>query len=111
MTYRSPMNKTMTITAIVLVAVIMGMSAIIPAMAIRTSGTILSINPSEKHGVIERDVSGTLYQFSIPRDLAVPSNIPNVGDVVGFIVDPENSRHATDVGGCNPNVPPGCGSG
>ena len=61
--------------------------------------------------MIERtdDGSGTLYQFSIPRDLAVPSNIPNVGDVLFFTVDPENSRHATNVGGCNPNVPPGCG--
>ena len=103
------MNRTLAITAIALVAVVMVMGTIIPVMATNTSGTILSINPSGKHGVIERDVSGTLYQFNIPRDLAFPNNIPNVGDVVGFTIEPVNSRHATNVGGCNPNVPPGCG--
>ena len=101
------MNKTLAITTLALVAVVMIVSTIIPAMAVITSGVIVSINPSDRHGVIERtdDDSGTLYQFSIPRDLADSSNIPNVGDVLFFIIDPENSRHATNVGIC---IPPQC---
>ena len=35
------------------------------------TGTIVSINPARKHGVIQRtdDGSNNLYQFSIPRDV------------------------------------------
>ena len=98
------MNKTMTIAVIALVAVVMGMSTIMPVMAVSASGVIVSINPSEKHGVIERnDGSGTLYQFNILRDT---TGTVQVGDIVVFTVDPENSRHATNVGVCNP---PDCG--
>ena len=93
------MNKTLAITTISLVAVIMVVGAIIPAMAAGDLGKIHSINKAEKHGVIERtgDGSGTLYQFTIPRDLDDPSYVPKVGDIVGFNIDPENSRHATVV--------------
>ena len=102
------MNKTLAITAIALVAVVMVVGTIIPAMAVSATGVIVSINKADKHGVIERtdDDSGTLYQFSIPRDTG--GTVPNVGTVVGFTVDPENSRHATNIG---PPVtcPPDCG--
>jgi len=97
--------RALIISAIVLVAVIMIVDAIIPAMAVIASGVIVSINNAEKHGVIERtgDGSGTLYQFSIPKD--TDGRTVNVGQEVQFIVDPENSRHATNVGIC---VPPQC---
>ena len=109
------MNRTLTISAIALIAVVMVAGTIIPVIApiavIPTAiGEITSINPSGKHGVIERtdDDSKTLYQFNIPRDLADSSYDPKVGDVVPFSIDPENSRHATNVNCVPPNI---CGSG
>ena len=69
------------------------------------NGTVVSINAPEKHGVIER-TDGTLYQFNIPRDLEQNSATPEVGRSVTFTIDPENSRHATNVrGGC---IEPDC---
>jgi len=75
---------------------ILGTIAIIPAMAVSASRVIISINPSDRHGVIERtdDSSGTLYQFNIPRDV---NGAVELGDNVDFTVEPENSRHATNV--------------
>jgi len=100
------MNKTMTITAIAMVAVVLGISAIAPVIAVSASGIVVSINPSDRHGVIERtdDGLGNLYQFNIPRDTI---DDVLVGSPVDFTIDPENSRHATNVScpiGC---VPPG----
>ena len=91
------MNKTLAITTIVFVAVVMGFGTIIPAMAVSAFGVVVSINPAGNHGMIERidDSSGTLYQFSIPRD--TPAGFPKVTNTVFFTVDPENSRHATNV--------------
>jgi hypothetical protein len=70
-------------------------------------GTIVSINPAEKHGTIERtdDGSNNLYQFSIPRDVQQGSSLAE-GDIVVFTIDPENSRHATNV--IEPCIPPNC---
>lgn len=95
-------------TIIAGIAVMMALS-ITPAMATHTHGIILSINPSEKHGMIERidDDSNTIYQFSIPKDLWDPTASPSVGNSATFTVDPENSRHATDVKIC----PPDCHNG
>ena len=93
------MNKIIIpVLAIALVAVVMIVGAIIPAMAVVATGVIVSINPAGNHGVIERtdDGSGTLYQFNIPRDLGEITNV-QVGKVVNFLIDPENSRHATFV--------------
>ena len=103
------MNRTLAITAIALVAVVMIVGAIIPAMAVSASGIIHSINPSEKHGVIVRtdDGSGTLYQFRIPQDTG--GFTPDLGQAVGFIIDPENSRHVTAV--CFPPNTLSCGGG
>jgi len=63
------------------------------------SGTIISINPADKHGVIMRtdDGSNNQYQFTIPRDLTSSGYNPTIGDQVGFDTDPENTRHATNV--------------
>ena len=64
--------------------------------AISASGTVVSLNRAEKHGVIERDDVGTLYQFNIPGDLGGVTT-PAVGNPVLFTIDPEVSRHATNV--------------
>ena len=95
-------------TVIAGIAVMM-MSSILPAMALQATGVVVSINPAEKHGVIERtdDGSGTLYQFNIPRDTV---GTVLLGDDVTFTVDPENSRHATnvDAGRCLDGSLPPC---
>ena len=104
------MNKTLVISAIALVAVVMTVGAILPAIAItEAEGIIVSINPSGKHGVIERDDDGsnTKYQFNIPRDLQNPTvNPPVVGNSVVFDIIPDKSRHATNVLVCPPDCPP-----
>ena len=84
-------------------------ASIVPATAFG-SGTVVSINAAEKHGAIRRenDGSNNLYQFNIPRDLGGPT-IPDVGDFVVFAIDPENSRHATNI--FVPCIPPDCGGG
>ncbi len=86
-------------------------ASIVPA-AISASGIVVSINQPEKHGVIERtdDGSNTLYQFNIPRDLVTGGATPKVGDFVPFVIDPENSRHATFVGvlACPDGTVPPC---
>ncbi len=65
-------------------------------VAVSASGTIVSLNRAEKHGVIERDDVGTLYQFAIPGDLGGVTT-PAVGNPVFFTIDPEVSKHATNV--------------
>ncbi len=56
--------------------------SIVP-VAISAVGTVVSLNRAEKHGVIERDDDGTLYQFNIPGDLGGVTT-PAVGNPVFF---------------------------
>ena len=105
------MKRALTITAIALVAVVMTVGAIIPAIAItNANGFVVSINPAGKHGVIERtdDGSNTKYQFNIPRDLQNPAESPQVGNFAIFDIIPDKSRHATNV---ITVCPPACGGG
>ena len=62
------------------------------------NGMIVSINPSDKHGTIERTDNGSndKYQFRIPQDVHIDYS-PQVGDTVCFSIDPVDSRHATNV--------------
>ena len=75
-------------------------------------GEVVSINKSEKHGMIERTDDGTndLYQLRVPQDLAIPEDIPSVGDVVAFTPIVENARLATNIVEFPVNNPPSIGS-
>ena len=75
-----------------------GLQPTVFMVAVRALGTVVSVNRAENHGVIQRedDGSNTLYQFN------VTSVLPRVGEFVGFTIDPENSRHATNLGFCRP---------
>jgi len=93
------MRAQFVIPVIVGIAVMM-MLSVLPVMAISASGTIVFINPAQKHGTIERtdDGSNDLYQFRIPEDqLCIETLIE--GLAVTFVPVPENSRHATNVAG------------
>ena len=74
-------------------------------VAVSAVGTVISVNRAEKHGALERtdDGSLTVYQFNIP---SVFQGFIQVGRVVPFTIDPENSRHAILTSGC---IPPDCG--
>ena len=102
------MKGVWAVPVIVGIAVMMTLS-VLPAMAEHFAGTIVSINRADNHGTIEQTVGDvtTLYQFRIPQDLSDSSYSPKVGDSVKFHVDPDNSRHATDVVFITP--PPGGG--
>ena len=106
---------------------LMLMISVLPAMALHSnpsdvSGLVVFINAADKHGTIEHVVSdgsggfpsdGTKYQYRIPQDLLNPndpSTIPEVGDFAQFSIDPENSRHATNVA-IETTCPPSCGGG
>jgi len=94
------MNRTLAITTIALIAVVMVVGTIIPAMAISVTGTILSINPSGKQGVIEStdaDGSVTLYRFNI-KDVIVVCLVDLAPDLIVFFnIENEHSRHATNL--------------
>ena len=101
------MKKTLTIAAIAMVAVVTAMRTTASADAVDAKGIVVSINKAEKHGTIERtdDGSNNLYQFRIPADLVTGPIHVDVGHIVSFTIDPENSRHATNVvpGPCPPD--------
>jgi len=70
---------------------------------------IVWINPADKVGKIAPRNSchdeSCLLVFRIPQDLRDSSYVPQVGDAVSYEIDPEKSRHATDVR----KAPPGGG--
>ena len=77
------------------IALMLTMS-VLPAMAASGFGNLVSINPAENHGTIERTDDGSFdkYQFRIPHDLSPCTDPIEVGDVVKFQIDPANSRRA-----------------
>jgi len=103
------MNRTLAITAIALVAVVMVVGAVTPAMAQTGIGKIISINKAGNHGMIEchpGDICGGItLQFNIPGDLTAVPYDPKVGDIVKFTYVPDNSRHATEVFLCSSFCP------
>ncbi len=89
--------------------------SIVPAMATTAIGEITWINQADKHGKITLgDDPNTVFQFNIPNDLQ-EGYTPIKGQTVNFWIDPENSRHAINVGPGNPvpedECPPDCGGG
>ena len=76
--------------------------SVLPAMADHPQGEIVWLNPTDKVGKIVKDNhcldnDFAEYVFAIPHDLSDPSYEPKVGDTVHFTINPENSRHVTDV--------------
>ncbi|MFB5597680.1 MAG: hypothetical protein ACE5RJ_01510 [Nitrosopumilaceae archaeon] len=121
------MNRAAIIGTLVVGVAVMTVLSVFPAMALHSNpdnvlGQVVFINKADKHGMIEHVVlegsaslvgDGTLYQYRIPQDFQDPndsSTIPEVGDFVQFSIDPENSRHATNVRIAT-SCPPNCGSG
>lgn len=75
-------------------------------------GVVSFVNPSEKHGSIERTDDGTndKYQFRIPQDLTDPNDIPSVGDIVSFTPLNDNARLSMNIVEFPVNTPPSVGS-
>ena len=70
--------------------------------AYAASGTIAFINPAGNIGFIDssdESVKG-FYHFFIPDDLLDPDMSLAIGVTVGFDVEPENGRHATNLRAC-----------
>ena len=74
----------------------------LPPGAILANGIGVSMNPEGTQGVIERhdDGSNTLYQYDIPGDIFDGGVAPEVGGFTQFMLDPELTTHATQVGLC-----------
>lgn len=60
------------------------------------SGSVVFVNPPEKHGkVVETDQTKE-YQFQIPQDLVDPNYSPQVGDAVTFNLPDGNEGSVAD---------------
>ncbi len=74
--------------------------------AYAAQGTITFVNPADKHGMIQEDGTGDVYQFQIPQGLADQNYEPQVNDPVTFTPGP--GQTASDV--TKVNHPPTIGS-